>query len=84
MKGALLTETPNTQASQALNIIASNIDMAAEDEQPICQDTGSILFFVDCPVGYDQITFADAARAADDENGAGCTRNRLIHPQPVE
>jgi len=37
MKTALGTETPNTQASQALNIIASNIDMASEDEGPICR-----------------------------------------------
>ena len=31
MSAAGLAETPDTQASQALNIIFSNIDMAAED-----------------------------------------------------
>src|SRR4029079_1723981 len=40
------------------------IALAKNKSQPICQDTGSILFFVDGPVGFDQITFADTARAA--------------------
>ena len=46
MSDALHTETPNTQSSQALNIIASNIDMAQEDGGPICQDTGMPTFYV--------------------------------------
>ena len=31
---AIAAETPHTQASQALGIIATNIDMAAEDQGP--------------------------------------------------
>ena len=46
MGAAVRGETPGTQSSQALNIIASNIDMAAEDEGPICQDTGMPTFIV--------------------------------------
>jgi fumarate hydratase class I len=38
------TETPQTQSSQALNIILANIDMAADDTGPICQDTGMPTF----------------------------------------
>ena len=48
-------ETPGTQSSQALDIILSNIDMAVEDEGPICQDTGMPTFFVHTPVGVNQI-----------------------------
>ena len=44
--------------------IEQNIKLAKREFQPICQDTGSILFYVDCPVGYDQIAFDDAARLA--------------------
>ena len=40
MKQATGMEIPNTQASQALSVINANIDMAASDEGPICQDTG--------------------------------------------
>jgi fumarate hydratase class I len=48
-------ETPGTQSSQALSIIASNIDMAVEDEGPICQDTGMPTFQVHTPVGVNQL-----------------------------
>ena len=42
---AIRKETPGTQASQALGIIVSNIDMAVEDEGAICQDTGMPTFY---------------------------------------
>jgi len=48
----------------AIKIIDQNIILAKQKSQPICQDTGSILFYVDCPPGYDQVTFAEAAREA--------------------
>ena len=60
MSRALGTELPNTQSSQALNIIASNIDMAAEDEGPLCQDTGMPTFVVHTPVGVNQIRLKGA------------------------
>jgi fumarate hydratase class I len=61
---SLENEKKGTIAESAMKIIDRNIAMAKEKSQPICQDTGSILFYVDCPVGFDQITFADTAREA--------------------
>ena len=65
---ALLAAGANEQqgsiAANAMQIIDQNIALAKNKSQPICQDTGSVLFYVDCPVGYDQITFAEAAREA--------------------
>ncbi len=55
MSAAGLAEKPDTQASQALNIIFSNIDMAADDSGAICQDTGMPTFYVHTPVGVNQI-----------------------------
>src|SRR3954447_7495608 len=55
MSLAANTETPGTQSSQALDIILSNVDMAIDDEGPICQDTGMPTFFVHTPVGVNQI-----------------------------
>lgn len=52
MAWALEKEKPESQSSLALNIIASNIDMAQDDEGPICQDTGMPTFFVKTPVGF--------------------------------
>ncbi len=61
---SLENEKKGTIAESALKIIEQNIALARQKSQPICQDTGSILFYVDCPVGFDQITFGETARAA--------------------
>jgi len=61
---SLENEKKGTIAENAMKIIDQNIALAKQKSQPICQDTGSILFYVDCPVGYDQVTFAETARAA--------------------
>ena len=61
---SLENEKKNSLASNAIKIIEQNIALAKNKSQPICQDTGSILFYVDCPVGYDQVTFVETAREA--------------------
>ncbi len=61
---SLENEKKGTIAANAIKIIDQNIALAKQKSQPICQDTGSILFYVDVPVGYDQITFAETAREA--------------------
>jgi fumarate hydratase, class I len=61
---SLEQEKKGTIAESALKIIERNIELAKQKSQPICQDTGSILFYVDAPVGFDQIAFEEAARAA--------------------
>lgn len=61
---SLQNEKKGTIAESALKLIERNIELAKRKSQPICQDTGSILFYVDCPIGFDQITFAETARAA--------------------
>lgn len=61
---SLENEKKDSLAANAIKIIDQNIALAKNKSQPICQDTGSILFYVDCPIGYDQITFAEMAREA--------------------
>jgi fumarate hydratase, class I len=61
---SLEQEKKGTIAESALKIIDQNIQLARRKSQPICQDTGSILFYVDCPVGFDQIAFEEEAREA--------------------
>src|ERR1700689_3456092 len=73
-------ETPGTQSSQALNIIASNIDMAEEDEGPICQDTGMPTFVVHTPVGVSQIALRKGIRNAVAE----ATRRGKLRPNSVD
>ncbi len=55
MKTAIDNEHEGSQSAQALQIIAVNIDEAAEDEGAICQDTGMPTFKVMTPVGANQI-----------------------------
>jgi fumarate hydratase, class I len=80
MGGALSNETPGTQASQALSIIATNIDMAESDEGPICQDTGMPTFIVHTPVGVNQMVIKKAIRAAVAE----ATRRGKLRPNSVD
>ncbi len=61
---ALEQEKKGTIAESAMQIIEQNIALAKNKSQPICQDTGSILFYVDCPVGFDELAFEEAAREA--------------------
>jgi len=61
---ALEREARGTIAAEAMQIIQRNIELARRKSQPICQDTGSVLFYVDTPVGADQLAFAEAARQA--------------------
>ena len=61
---ALENEKKGTIAESAMKIIDQNIALAKSKSQPICQDTGSVIFYVDCPMGYDQIAFEEAAREA--------------------
>jgi fumarate hydratase class I len=61
---ALDAEPVGTRASQALTIIAQNIDLAVDHEGAICQDTGMPTFEVKTPVGADQIWMKAQIREA--------------------
>ena len=77
---AIEDETPGTQASQALGIIAANIDMAQQDQGPICQDTGMPTFLVHTPVGVNQIQVKHAIHEAVAE----ATRRGKLRPNSVD
>jgi fumarate hydratase class I len=74
------TDAPGTQSSQALGIILSNIDMAADDQGPICQDTGMPTFYVHTPVGVNQIAVKKQIIAAVAE----ATRRGKLRPNSVD
>src|SRR6202522_811046 len=80
MTAAGLGEKPNTQASQALNIIFSNIDMAADDSGAICQDTGMPTFYVHTPVGVNQIVIRNTILMAVAE----ATKMGKLRPNSVD
>src|SRR3954464_12050088 len=61
---SLEEEKKGTIAESALKIIDRNIALAKQKSQPICQDTGSIIFYIDAPIGLDQIAFEETTRQA--------------------
>ena len=74
------SEEPGTQSAQALDIILSNVDMACDDEAPICQDTGMPTFIVHTPVSVNQIAIRKAIREAVAE----ATRRGKLRPNSVD
>lgn len=58
------TEEPGSNAEVALDVIGCNILLAKDNSLPLCQDTGTILFYVHAPVGYDQIELEETATEA--------------------
>ena len=80
MKMARVAEPEGTRSAQALTIIAQNIDLAADGEGAICQDTGMPTFEVKTPVGADQIWMRQQIREAVAE----ATRRGKLRPNSVD
>ena len=80
MKTALGSEPEGTRSSQALTIIAQNIDLACNDEGAICQDTGMPTFEVHVPLGANQIFMRQQIREAVAE----ATRRGKLRPNSVD
>ncbi len=52
-------EAVGSRADLALDLVMTNIGMAKRQSAPICQDTGTITFYISTPVGFDQLTLQD-------------------------
>ncbi|MDD4975070.1 MAG: fumarate hydratase [Bacteriovorax sp.] len=61
---ALHREEKNTTAEYAMNIIKANIELAKKKSQPLCQDTGTVLFYIGHPAGFDQNKFTSLIHKA--------------------
>src|ERR1051325_5630591 len=80
MKVAMAQERAESQSGQALSIIAQNIDLAADGEGAICQDTGMPTFEVKTPVGANQIDMRKQILDAVAE----ATRRGKLRPNSVD
>jgi fumarate hydratase, class I len=80
MRLAAEAEPSGTRSAQALTIIAQNIDLSAQDEGAICQDTGMPTFEVRVPVGANQIWMKAQIREAVAE----ATRRGKLRPNSVD
>ncbi len=48
-------EQQGSKASLALDLVAQNIGLAKQLSAPICQDTGTITFYLRTPIGFNQL-----------------------------
>src|SRR5262245_805599 len=52
-------EQKGSKADLALELVSQNIGLAKRLSAPICQDTGTITFYIKTPVGFDQLELQD-------------------------
>ena len=79
LRAAQGKEPPGAPAADTFAAILDNVAMARRGGTPICQDTGSMVFYVHHPVGLDVIAFRAAIEAAAER----ATRAFLLRPNAV-
>jgi fumarate hydratase class I len=57
-------EAPASAAQGALDAILRNVELARESSSPICQDTGTPIFFISHPPGWNTLQLRQQVRAA--------------------
>src|SRR6266511_2959164 len=80
MRLAMNEEPEGSRSAQALAIIGQNIDLAADAEGAICQDTGMPTFEIKAPVGVSQVWMKTQIREAIAE----ATRRGKLRPNSVD
>src|SRR5919204_3529939 len=72
-------DAPGSSADLALQLVAQNITLAKARSAPICQDTGTITFYVATPVGFDQLELCDiCCDAVADATARGYLRQNSV------
>ncbi len=80
LKAAVEKEEPGSAARGALETIMKNVDMAREQSTPICQDTGTPIFYVHYPEGWS----TRALRKQIREAMAEATKLTYMRPNAVD
>lgn len=81
LKTALATEEPGSAARTALETILKNVAMTRKNSTPICQDTGTPIFFVHAPASIDKDELTRQMRAAIElATQQSYLRPNAVHP----
>jgi len=80
LREAVEQEEPGSAARGALETILKNVEMARQDSTPICQDTGTPLFYVHYPEGWS----TRRLRAQIQSAVAHATRRAYLRPNAVD
>ncbi len=79
LRGSLEQEQPGSAAAGALQTILNNISLSREQSTPICQDTGTPIFYVHVPEGMSSRKLEETIRKAVAE----ATRRAYLRPNSV-
>lgn len=80
LREALEKEEPGSAARNAMETIMTNVEMTRRNSTPICQDTGTPIFFVRCPAGWDPRSLREQIRKAIAE----ATKKTYLRPNAVD
>ena len=79
LKERLATEEPGSGAASVLETLMENIRLAHERQLPLCQDTGTIHFYVTAPENFPRRQFRlDAERAVVEATRLGLLRQNCV------
>jgi fumarate hydratase class I len=79
LRASLEQEEPGSAAHGALETILKNVEMARQDSTPICQDTGTPIFYVHYPEGWSTIKL----RVQIQEAVIQATKKAYLRPNSV-
>jgi fumarate hydratase class I len=80
LRASMEREEPGSAARDALKTILKNVEMARQNATPICQDTGTPIFYVHYPVGWSTRALREQIEAAVVE----ATQNAYLRPNSVD
>ena len=80
LRKAFSQEEQGSAAYNALQTILKNVEMTRRNSTPICQDTGTPIFFVRYPEGWSQRKLREQIKAAIEE----ATKKSYLRPNAVD
>jgi fumarate hydratase class I len=80
LREAVEQEEPGSASRGALETILKNVEMARQDSTPICQDTGTPLFYIHYPEGWSTRRLREQIQSAV----AQATRRAYLRPNAVD
>ncbi|HDP95757.1 MAG TPA: fumarate hydratase [Candidatus Aminicenantes bacterium] len=80
LRSAHDSEAAGSPAAAVMKTILENVRQARENSTPICQDTGSLVFYIDHPLGGSEPPLRRAIEAAAEE----ATQRQYLRPNAVD
>ncbi len=80
LRASLENEAPGSAARGALETVLKNVELARAESTPICQDTGTPIFYVHYPEGWSTRKLKEQIRAALAE----ATQRSYMRPNAVD